>query len=234
MRKFLYRLILVQLFLATGAIAQQKELVFPVALVVIESPDSPSPEAQIQLFLDGVARLSEVNARVRFTQPPIIVPDILKLNSLDDYIHRLFAWTKFIEGRRLRKRSRSVHFLLPPVFDSEGGSYGGGAAGGVCEISSNSLRKYSYSIIRLKNQAGEDRREHSRVSALHEILHLLGANHYDRRNFQEVPNVMHSAAMAFVKPNQKLPIASVTRHQVNWCRQGKNTSGKSLLVEVTK
>jgi hypothetical protein len=76
--------------------------------------------------------------------------------------------------------------------------------------------------MRLKNQYGADRREHSRITALHEVLHNLGSNHDDRFG-----NVMHSAALAYVGGKQ-LPITGHTRRWVDRCRLGRDTRGWPL------
>lgn len=212
-------LVFILLFLITFAHWVEAETI-PFDLVVVKR-DEISTQDQINLFYIGAARLREVGVNIKVVSVRE-VPDYLQKNEYRDYVNRLFDWKNWASANRIRKNSRHIHFLLPPV-KLNGRNYQGGSAGAVCTTTRNPSRKFSYSIVRLKNDSGEDRRIQSVTIAAHELLHNLGSNHNDGS-----ANIMHSNAAIY---NYSLPIVSSTRRQVNYCKQGKNPLGTRMYIQ---
>lgn len=190
-------------------------------LVVVNSDLSPSVEDQLRLFYEGISRLEEVRSRIKIIKT-LVVPDVIQKNHVDYYWARLFPWADWARKNGIKGH---VHFLLPTMYNDSGSTYGGGAAGAVCTTKLNKTRKYSYSTIRLKNNRGEDRQEHSKVIVAHELLHNLGANHIESRGFENLPNMMHPNAQAYAA-NGNLVILKRTLREVNYCRRGLTPEGK--------
>ena len=185
---------------------------FPLKLVVVKRADITTQQ-QVDLFNRAITRFSEVGVRVKVTQV-IETEDVIQENDLDSYWHRLFTWADWGKKNKLQQRGMHVHYLLPPV--TKGSiNYGGGAAGATCTTRKNLSRQFSYSIMRLVNQDGSNRIDHSLMSAVHELLHSLGANHIENQQ-----NIMRS----YYTPGPQ-PILSLTKKQLNYCNQGKNPLG---------
>jgi hypothetical protein len=198
-------------FAFAQARAEIKEIV-PIKLVVVHRTDI-TDQQQIDLFYEAMRRLPEVKASAKVIAI-ISTEDEVQENDFDQYVHRMFSWWDWAKRKKYNERGVIVFFLLPPV-ERAGILYGGGAAGATCVRRRNTKRQFAYSIMRLKNVAGEDRIENSIVSALHEMLHTLGANHFDSR-----PNVMRS----YFTPGTQ-PIVKQTKREVEYCRQGKSPKG---------
>lgn len=88
--------------------------------------------------------------------------------------------------RRLSKRQRAIHFLVPPVVVN-----GVKWMSGVSSMKCNSA--ISYSVIENFNSKGEARYLHSLSAMVHELGHGLGAEHID------TPTVMNSNVLGLVK-----------------------------------
>lgn len=219
--KYLFTILL----LCLSAEAQIKQT-FRTAVVAIVRDDISVTE-QLSLYAKGISRLPEASVNAKVTSV-VILPDVLQQNSLEQYSSRLRSWSNWYDKNFKRSRYEHVHFLLPPVVDSNGSNYGGGVAGAICTTTRMVSRKYSYSIMRLKSDVGEDRREHSSISALHETLHNLGANHKEIRNFKPWINVMHPDALSLVSKYSPLPILRQTKTEVEFCRKGKSPLGRAF------
>ena len=201
-------------------------------LVVVEHPLAASPVDQIRLFKEGLPRLAEVGVKPRLIKIDI-VPDFYNANSLDDLLSRLYTWAQY--GKKQRFKG-IVFYSLPPMVTEDGRQFAAGQAGAICIFTRNKNRKFAEGVMRAKSKLGYDREPHSRIIVLHELLHLFGANHIDsktvlvskvpfQRDFEQVPNVMHSNAQAYATmPN--LPILPATKRHVRYCKQGKNVLGK--------
>lgn len=211
------RYILALLLLASPAYADR---LININLVVVDHPTSPSPQEQIRLFTEGISRLPEVKIKARIIKTDI-VPDFYNVNELKHLLSRLYTWSNY--GKKERFKG-IVFYLLPPMVQNES-HYAAGQAGAICVLTRNERRKFAEGVMRVKNSYGYDREPHSKIIALHEILHLMGANHIDRRGFKDLPNVMHPAAQQYATIPD-LPILSLTKRQVRWCKQGKNVLGR--------
>lgn len=184
--------------------------VIPVNLIVVRRPEITTQE-QINLFLSALPRFREVKSQIKIVSIQE-VDDVIGMNTYEDYVNRLFEWAKWSKKNKVRNQKVHAHFLLPPV-TSNGVNYMGGVAGAICTTTRNLERKFSYSIMRIKNDKGLDRQEQSRTTAIHELLHNLGANHRDQN-----ANIMHPSALAF---SGVLPIQTATKRHVDNCRAGK-------------
>lgn len=203
-------------------------------LVVVEHPTSPPVSEQIRLFEEGISRLSEVKIKPRIIKVDI-VPDFYNVNSLDHFLSRLFTWAQY--GKKERFKG-IVFYLLPPMVYNQS-LYGAGQAGAICVFTRNKDRMFAEGVMRLTNGLGENREPHSRIIALHEMLHLFGANHIDSKTivvsrnppqlkFVDVPNVMNSVAQAYATiPN--LLISPKTHRQVRYCKKGLSVEGKKYV-----
>lgn len=203
-------------------------------LVVVEHPTAASVDDQIRLFKEGLPRLAEVGVKPRIIKIDV-VPDFYNVNKLDDFLLRLYTWSEY--GKKQRFKG-IVFYSLPPMISKTGGQFAAGHAGAICIFTRNKNKKFAEGSLRVKSALGFDRQPQSRVIVLHELLHLFGANHIEsktvvisknplKRDFQQVPNVMHPNAQAYATmPN--LPLLSATKRQVRYCKQGKNVLGERL------
>lgn len=213
--------LLLALLLVDYAQGQTRQI--NINLVVVEHPTLAPAAEQIRLFKEGIERLSEVKIKPRIIKIDI-VQDFYNVNKLEDFLRRLYVWSDY--GKKERFKG-IVFYLLPPMVGASGGHYAAGQAGAICVLTRNERRKFAEGVLRLATDSGIDRQPHARVVALHEMLHLMGANHAGDSGFLErvKPNVMHPAAQAYATiPN--LPILNITKRQVRWCKQGKNVLGK--------
>lgn len=221
--------------LAVAGFARAERLV-NINLVVVESEFSPPASEQIRLFTEGIERLKEVKIKPRIIKVDI-VPDFYNVNSLDNLLSRLYTWAEY--GKKQRFKG-VVFYSLPPMLGVSGTQYAAGQAGAICAFTRNKKRKFAEGVMRTSNLSGADRNPHSKIIALHEMLHLLGANHIGIkvvtvskdpliRKFVQVPNVMHPAAQEYATiPN--LPILPLTHRQVGYCRRGLNVDGGKYII----
>ncbi len=206
--------LLLSILLFTSIAEAQKLQVIPLRLIVIENQDT-SVNDQINLFIEGVSRFNETNTYIDIKDIKVF-KDVLHLNDYKYYINRLYKWHEWAIKNKVTTNRILTHFLLPPVV-LNGTNYIGGVAGAICANSRrNSKRQFSYSIARLQNDIRQDRREQSRVAAMHEILHVLGSQHIDR-----TPNMMHPAALNFVVNFKTYLLHPATKDDVNRCRHNK-------------
>lgn len=205
------KLIALILLLLAGNSYADKLQVIPLRLIVIDRPDI-SANKQIELFVEGVSRFNEVGAYINIVDVKVI-PDYLNFNTYEAYQARLYRWHDWAIANKVTTNRIMTHYLLPPVILNNQ-RYMGGVAGGICTNElRNKKRRFSYSIMIDKNRAGQDRSEHSRTVAFHELAHNLGASHYDK-----VPNFMHSAAMNFLGTYQSYLLHPITKKDVKGCR----------------
>ena len=200
------KLLLAMLLLASTAQAQSH----PIDLVVIQR-DEISTTKQIELFQQALNRLPEAKVKAHIASVREYQDEVQE-NSLAANWSRLFDWQKWADRKRIRNKDRIMFFLLPPLDNI----YQAGAAGAQCVTTRNTSRRYAYSVMRLKNNAGLDRLEASVTIALHELLHLFGAGHIDSSQ-----NVMRSWYVAGPQP-----ILPLTKRQVKYCKNGKNPLGR--------
>jgi len=152
-----------------------------------------------------------------------------KLNNLKSNL-RLCNHSENMINRPAHNNSKSkfkgvVFYSLPPMTNNAGSFYSAGHAGAICVFTRNRRLKFAEGVLLTQNQ-GFDREPHARIVALHEMLHLLGANHIDAVKGKQYCNIMHPAAQACVN---QVPILDLTKRQVRWCKQGKNVLGKKYV-----
>lgn len=213
-------LMAVVLWLVIVGIAKADRLV-NINLVVVNHPTSASPEDQIRLFTEGISRLPEVKVKSRIIKIEI-VPDFYNVNTLNELYSRLFTWAEY--GKKQNFKG-VVFYSLPPMTNNAGSFYSAGHAGAICVFTRNKRLKFAEGVLLTQNR-GLDREPHARIVALHEMLHLLGANHIDAVKGKQYCNIMHPAAQACVN---QVPILPLTIKQVRWCKQGKNVLGKKYV-----
>lgn len=105
-----------------------------------------------------------------------------KRESLSHRATVLWMWQEY--ARRTR-RHPSLIALVPP-FEQFGIYYLAGAAL-LCGTA-------GYAVAEPQNQIGQDRRPHSAIAAAHEIGHIFGGEHDDKKP----PNIMRSDALSYV------------------------------------
>lgn len=188
------------------AVSAHAELI-KIRLVTVETPYA-SESSQRQTAIEGFNRLSELGIRYRIIQESRYA-DVLNLNRLSyDKVDRLAAWGNFTRIRP--HKGEVVHYILPPLIATWTPlPYLAGLAKSLCSVGTR--RAYSYSI------AVEGKEDKARLTALHEILHLIGAFHDDFTR-----NVMGSGALSYVTDGstgsfRRLPITRATRKQVANC-----------------
>jgi hypothetical protein len=202
--------------------AQAKQVVLPIRLVVVERSDISNAD-QVKLAQAGFDRFLDMRRRSSYpvyfgkgqsergynfnkgikikVVETYFIKDALQDNSIDNYVSRLHNWYGYIKALELVKDKKVPTFmLLPPVVDSNGDSYMGGVANGLCTFKSGG---YAYAIVRNKNQYGDDRRLVSASVVAHELGHLFGAEHVDFQGLKVEPNIMYYASGVF--GNIKLP-----------------------------
>lgn len=185
----------------------------PIDLVVIQRAEI-STTKQIELFQLALNRLKEVNIQAHIASVREYQDEVQE-NSLAANWSRMFDWQKWADRKRIRNKNRIMFFLLPPLDNT----YQSGAGGAQCVTTRNTSRRYGYSVMRLKNNAGLDRIEASITIALHELLHLFGAGHIDSKQ-----NVMRS----WYVPGPQ-PILPLTKRELRYCKQGLNPLGRKSL-----
>jgi hypothetical protein len=208
----------------TASLAQaETQRIVNINLVVVESRLSPSAESQIAMFVRGIERLRELKLKPRIIKIDI-VPDLYNVNQYEQIYSRLYTWSKY--GKKQRFKG-IVFYLLPPL-EYKGVGLAAGQAGAICVFTRNKHKKFAEGVMREVNSSGYSRVLESEVIAGHEGAHLAGANHIDRKGFEEFPNMMNSNAQAYATSHYPLPFADLTKRHVRWCRQGKNVLGKPL------
>ena len=201
-------------------IEEQVKQRIPIDVVIVERADISNAE-QLAMLQLAASKWLEAGVEVRIER--IHYWKSFDQNKYSQYIGRLDYAAKRAKRERITRRGVLMHFALPPVCD-EGGCYGGGVAGAVCTNQyRNSGRAYSYSILRLKNDYGQNRELGSLVSCAHEFGHNQGCNHEDSKQ-----NIMQS----YFKDGPQ-PILPSCKNQIRYCRQGKNPTGVFSIPGIT-
>jgi hypothetical protein len=140
--------------------------------------------------------------------------DIYKqFSTLNSKLQRYLAWKVYLTSIGRLKSKELVHLIFPPMPHYDGKRYIAGYASSICTF--KKFRTMSLSNAQMTNQDGAARFQHSTLAMLHEISHIIGATHQDW-----TPNVMHSAAMAYLPTGSShwaLPMLPVSVQQIRKC-----------------
>jgi len=185
-----YRLLLALLLIPVLVSAQVSipEKTVTVNLVHVIGENSLNTGRARQLFsiLQGeYQRQTSLNIRIRYfrTRNDRLVQNLRNRNAILKYYQRVFSSDR-------RAPADISMAILPPI--KEGGVYYlAGLATGTCRLRSSGI---AVANAEERNSAGVPRFINSIVVVMHEMGHLLGANHIDT-----LPaTTMHSNALAYV------------------------------------
>lgn len=188
--------------------------------------DFVSPEDQRQIQLDAIARAEhEYGVKIvvdRHSEPASKAPRL----TLDDFEYSLlyYANLAFSQGYCVKGKNRICLISGGVLFDAEGADYGAGQATRICAVKKKGAA--AWYTARSYNGVGEPRQIVSTSAGVHELSHLLGAEHQDfvgcivgspgcTSEGRESLNVMNGHAGSY--GNIPLPVLSQTHSQVNRC-----------------
>lgn len=176
-------------------------------LVYVPGPDALSRAKAASVVRVATQQLELSNVKIKRQR-------ILSARDYASYItpyQQEGLWQNYREYARRRgwsRKGRMVHFVTPP-YHYEDQKYFGGVATAGCV---NRRGPISISTASRYRSNGMSALGHSVTVAAHEMAHTLGAGHINT-----LPNLMHSAALQFVRNEYPLPLDERTRRQIRAC-----------------
>lgn len=174
-------------------------------LVFIQGPDTLYPSE----FIDNIepqiqAAYLEAGVAVVFKKHLVYLGNFPQPDELNPYgYHRKIG--RLARELKLLRRNRIVHFVVPHSLNG----YMVGAANNNC-YRKNRL-SYGYATAQEYNINGEYRLNHSALGAVHEIGHMMDADHVSSRS------VMNTAVLHLYNQYGPLPWDKRSVKQINNC-----------------